>query len=80
MSCEYRDLFGKPGEGFHKTRLFGLAAYDLIGTIVLIIVVSVLTGVNILIIALFISILTVIIHRIFCVDTALNKKIFSEWF
>jgi hypothetical protein len=76
MLCQYRDVFGKPGEGFHKTRLFGLAAYDLIGTIILIIVISVLTGVNVLVVALFVSILTVMIHRAFCVDTALNKKIF----
>ena len=77
MLCEYKDLFGKPGEGFHKTRLFGLAAYDLIGTIILIIVISILTGVNVLVVALFVSVLTVMIHRVFCVNTALNIKIFG---
>jgi hypothetical protein len=77
MLCEYKDLFGKPNEGFHKTRLFGLAAYDLIGTIILIIVISVLSGINILSVALFVSVLTILMHRVFCVNTTLNKKIFG---
>lgn len=77
MLCEYKDLFGKPGEGFHKARLFGLAAYDVIGTVVLIIVISVLMDINIITVTLFVTILTILIHRAFCVDTALNKKIWG---
>lgn len=32
---KYKDIFGKPNEGFHKTRLFGMAAFDMIGTILI---------------------------------------------
>ncbi len=75
MFCEYRDIFGKPGEGFHKERLFGLAAYDLIGTIILIIVISLLSGISLFIVAGITAILTILTHKLFCVETALNKKI-----
>lgn len=78
MLCQYRDIFGKPGEGFHKTRLFGVAAYDLIGTIILIIVISFMSGYSLLSVGISVSLLTIFLHKIFCVETTLTKKIFSE--
>lgn len=33
MSCPKQFLFGVPGEGFHSTRIFGLALGDILGTI-----------------------------------------------
>lgn len=78
MSCPYSELFGKPGEGFHKDRLFGLAANDLIGTVILIVIIAIVSGYSLLSVALVVSVLTVLIHKAFCVDTALNKKIFSK--
>lgn len=33
MSCPYKYAFGIPGEGFHSTRIFGLALGDILGTI-----------------------------------------------
>ena len=35
MSCPYKDIFGKPGEKIHSTRIFGLAAFDTLGTILI---------------------------------------------
>lgn len=35
MPCPFADVFGKPNEGFHAQRLFGLAQNDVIGTIAL---------------------------------------------
>jgi hypothetical protein len=78
MLCEYRNALGKPGEGFHKDRLFGLAANDLIGTVILIIVIAVLSGWNVIMVGMVVTVLTVIVHRVFCVNTELNKKIFGN--
>lgn len=36
MSCpfaQYSDIFGKPNTGFHSVRLFNIAVYDVIATI-----------------------------------------------
>ena len=33
--CEYKDILGVPGEGFHNHFGFGFAILDLIGTILI---------------------------------------------
>ena len=79
MSCKYRDLFGKPDEGIHKYRIFGLAAVDVILTIILIIAITQFFAskpylkVFIVVVLLFIT-----IHRLFCVNTALNVALFGK--
>ena len=32
--CKYANLFGAPGTGLHKYRVFGLAAVDLLATLI----------------------------------------------
>ena len=78
MFCEYKDLFGKPGEGFHQSRLFGLAANDLLGTIAFIIIFSLTTGYNLLVVALLTFLLGIVMHRLFCVDTTIDRTIFGS--
>lgn len=34
MSCPYAHALGVPGQGVHKTRIFGLALFDMAATIV----------------------------------------------
>jgi len=75
MLCHYSDIFGKPGEGFHKERILGFAAYDLIGTLLLIIIISMISGISLIVVSMITLILTIFIHKIFCVETALNKKL-----
>ena len=33
MPCRHRDALGRPGEGFHRARIFGLAAWDMAATL-----------------------------------------------
>ncbi len=33
MDCPYKYALGIPGMGFHATRIFGFALYDILGTI-----------------------------------------------
>ncbi len=77
MFCEYRDSLGKPGEGFHEERIGDFALWDILGTIIIIIVLSFVTNTNIVYMTIFVSLLTIFLHRIFCVNTALNVKIFG---
>ena len=66
---KYKDSLGKPNEGIHSTRIFGLAFYDIIGMIIIIIVLS-----NWYEYAwLVVPIATVFIHWLFGVETAFNK-------
>jgi hypothetical protein len=77
MLCEYKEIFGKPNEGFHKKRIFGLAFWDLFGTFIIIIVLSYYFAFDILCTTMYVFAFTIFIHKLFCVDTTLNKKIFS---
>ena len=40
MFCEYRHIFGKEGEGAHSYRVFGIAAVDLVLTILVAVLIS----------------------------------------
>ncbi len=73
--CQYRNIFGKPNEGIHKTRFLGLAAFDLLGTIILIFCISYYWQTGLLATTIIVSIVTIILHYLFCVPTAFNKFI-----
>ena len=90
--CQYSEIFGRPGEGVHKERLFGLAAVDVLGTALGAYLLSIpitsavasaadiSTGVmfQVVVTVLLFIVLVVLslgVHSIFCVETALVKKV-----
>lgn len=75
MSCKYSNIFGKPNEGFHKERLFGLAKNDLIATIILVIIIAIIFNVSLLKTALFAFIIAEVSHWLFCVNTPIINNI-----
>jgi len=76
--CAYRDVFGKPGTGAHASRLFGLAAVDLLGTIGIAWLIALATGWNAVVVALALVAVSVPIHRLFCVDTVLTGMVYGR--
>ena len=90
MKCcpfaKYSDVFGKPNEGAHKERFLGIASIDLFGTILISAIISALlylwTKKNAMEIFLgtfvILMLLAIISHRLFCVNTTINKLIFGE--
>ena len=76
--CRYRASLGRPGEGVHAPRLLGLAAVDVIGTVVIAAMVARWRRwpVARTIAAAFAA--AVVIHRAFCVDTALNVALLGR--
>jgi hypothetical protein len=77
MFCEFRDIAGKPRTGFHKTRFLDIAAYDLLGTIVIAIAISYVLKFNFIYTFLSLMCLAIIVHRLFCVNTKVNTMIFG---
>lgn len=80
MSCpfkNYSEIFGKPNEGAHSYRFFNLAIVDVILTIIGSFIIAKLFNLNFLLVLLFIFILGIIFHRLFCVNTTINKLIFG---
>lgn len=77
--CKYKDIFGKPNEGVHSYRLFNIALIDLILTILLIWIIKYFNkNIKLWKIIMTVLILTILIHRMFCVNTTINKLIFGE--
>jgi hypothetical protein len=81
MSCpfkEFKNIFGKEGEGAHSIRFLNFAIIDIILTIIGAILIGYFFKINILIVLIILIIIAIILHRIFCVNTTLNKMIFGE--
>jgi hypothetical protein len=76
--CPYANLFGKPGEGIHKYRLGPFALVDILLTVLGALIASyIIPGFNFITSFICLLLLAIILHKIFCVDTALNKMIFK---
>jgi len=76
--CKYKDVFGVPGEGFHSTRFLGVAAGDLFATIIAAWVISKVFKWTFLKTFIGLMLITILIHRMFCVNSALNVLIFGK--
>ena len=75
--CKYKDILGKPGQGVHSFRIFNIAIVDVLLTIIAAYVLSILTKLNIFYALIFMFILGIISHRIFCVRTTIDKLLFD---
>ena len=71
--CKYKDIFGKPKEGPHSYRIFNIAIVDTVLTIVLGYFISKIFKLKLLYVLVFLFILAIIIHKMFCVETTLTK-------
>lgn len=74
--CRFQNALGIPGEGFHSYRFFNIA----IGDVGLLLAVAILltryTQLPFRYALLYSFLLGVILHRIFCVRTTLDKLLF----
>ncbi len=76
--CQYSDLLGKPGEGLHSIRIFNIAIVDVILTIIGAYLVSLLFKIRFGPTLMIFFILGIIVHRLFCVRTTIDKLLFLK--
>jgi hypothetical protein len=76
--CQYRDIFGKVGEGAHSVRFAGIAIVDLLLTILASGLLSWIFNWNFWVTLLISILLGIILHRMFCVRTTIDKLIFPN--
>lgn len=67
--CEYKNIFGLPYEGIHQIRLFDVAIIDLFFTYLLALFICKKYKYNIWKIFFLLILLSIIIHKLFCVNT-----------
>lgn len=76
--CKYKDSLGKPGEGLHSYRVFNLSVLDILFTFLLAKFVQyyIMEETEFIIVLIYCFIVGIIIHRIFCVRTTIDKLLF----
>ena len=79
--CQYKDIFGKPGEGVHSYRLFNIAVVDVVLTVLLGLLIAYWMQLNwrwasLVVLSMFL--LGIFSHWLFCVDTTIHKWL-TNW-
>jgi hypothetical protein len=76
--CKYKNALGEPGKGIHSYRLFGVSIADVIMTLIGALILAYLFKWSFIYTALGLFILGIILHRLFCVRTTLDKLLFPS--
>jgi hypothetical protein len=79
MLCQYKNIFGEEKTGLHSYRVFDLAIVDIIFTILggYLIKLYLLPNYNLSTILIFLFISGIILHRLFCVRTTIDRILFN---
>ena len=82
--CKYKNIFGEVNSGIHTVRIFNIAIFDVLSTIIggiiiqffLLRVFSFYIDLTLILVVLFS--LGIALHRLFCVRTTIDKLLFKE--
>ena len=76
--CKYKDILGKPGTGLHSYRVYNIAVIDVLLTFLLakFIQYYILEETDFSLILCCCFITGIVIHRVFCVKTTVDKLLF----
>jgi len=78
--CAFANIFGKPKEGIHKYRIFGLAGVDVFFTILAAVFIWWIWGDYSLLFLcktlLGLFLVSILCHRFFCVRTTIDRFLF----
>lgn len=75
--CKYKHVLGEEGKGFHSVRILNIAILDLLATVLGSWLISYYFKLNFFIVLITALIIGVLLHRLFCVNTTINKMIFG---
>ena len=79
MLCKYKDVLGKPKQGLHKYRIFNIAIVDVLLTIAGAYLFYLFNPkFNFFVILLCLFFLGIVLHRLFCVRTTVDKLLFPK--
>jgi hypothetical protein len=74
--CKYKNALGIPGKGIHSFQIYGIAVADVIMTIIAAFLFSWLFKWSFIYTLIGLFLLGIILHRIFCVRTTVDKILF----
>lgn len=76
--CKYKNILGIPNKGLHSYRFMNVAIVDVIMTIIAAILISYLFNTSFFYTLIMLFILGIILHRLFCVRTTIDKLLFPN--
>jgi ABC-type microcin C transport system permease subunit YejE len=75
--CDYKNMFGAPGDGLHSVRIADIAVVDTVVVLFVVVIVSKLFNLNFFIVLCTVFIIGILSHRLFCVRTTVDKLLFQ---
>ena len=76
--CKYKNILGIPGQGPHSYRIFNIAIVDVSLTLILAYIISYIYKISFVKTSITLFILGILLHRVFCVRTTIDKLLFNE--
>ena len=76
--CKYKNALGEPKKGVHSYRLFGVSIMDVLMTLIGAAIISYFSGYSFFYVAIFLFVLGIILHRLFCVRTTVDNILFPN--
>ena len=73
--CKYKHAFGKLGTGIHSYRIFDIAILDFGVTAIAAYIITLVSGLKFVYSFIGLFIVGIFLHRLFCVETTLDKLI-----
>jgi len=74
--CQFKDIFGKPGQSVHSIRFMNIAVVDVLVAILITYYISKQYKYKFTYVLVAIFALSIVAHRIFCVRTTIDKMLF----
>ena len=76
--CKYKNILGEPNKGVHSIRMFDIAIVDVILTVIAGVLISRFLKVSLVYVLIALFMLAIVMHRIFCVRTKVDRLLFGE--
>ena len=76
--CKYKNSLGVPGKGLH-VHFMGIAYNDVLGTLAIALLLHfIFPKINLWFLIIFLFLLGIYLHRLFCVRTTIDKYLFPN--
>jgi uncharacterized membrane protein YcaP (DUF421 family) len=76
--CKYAKSLGEVGKGIHSYRIFDIAYMDVLATILGAFILSHIFKIRFVYTLVVLFLVGIILHRLFCVRTTIDKLLFSN--
>ena len=85
--CKYRNIFGEPKTGLHNYRIFNIAVFDVLATLLVSVIIhqviivewlKMYSIIKLWMVIVFMFVLGILLHQLFCVRTTVDKLLFDE--